>query len=59
MRADNRQLWKVAMQTFYVSQPPVLNVENHGFWMVPLHSVPQFFTGSGHMHGKVSAQSTD
>jgi len=38
------------MQTFNVGEPPVLDVENHGFGLVPEYFVPQFFARAGYIH---------
>lgn len=48
--ADDGQGRKVAVQTLDIGQAPVLDVENHGFRMVPDYIVSQFLAGSGYMH---------
>jgi len=58
VRADNRQLGKVLVQTFNISQPPVLDIEHYSLGMIPGNIVPQFFVRTGDQHRKVGAQST-
>jgi len=50
MRADDRQFRKVVVQALDISQPPVLDVENHGFRMTSFDRRPQFFAGAGYIH---------
>lgn len=44
------------MQTLDISEPPVLDVENHGFRPIACYLVPQFFVRMGYVHRKMRAQ---
>ena len=39
--------WKIAMKTFHICEPPVLDIENDGIRVGASDIVPQFFTGAG------------
>jgi hypothetical protein len=43
------------VQTLDVSKPPVLDVENHGLWIVLFYFVPQFLAGASYIYGKMRA----
>ena len=59
MRADDRQLGKVAMQTLHFRQTPVLDIEHHGFGLGPFDFVPQFLAGASHIYGEMRVKSAD
>ncbi len=58
MGADDRQFWKVAVQTLDVGKPPVLDVENYGLRIISFYLVPQFLAGASYIYGKMRAKST-
>src|SRR5580692_11046303 len=58
VRANDGQCGKVAVQTLYIIQQPVLQVEHHGLRAGSGYVLPQFFAGAGYVHRKVSAEFT-
>ena len=58
MGANDGEGRKVAVQTLYVRQLPVLDVENHGFGTVPDYIVAQFPARLGYVNGEMRAKST-
>jgi hypothetical protein len=58
VRADDRNLGKVAVQAFHFGQAPVFDIQNHDFRKLLSNGVPQFFAGPGQAHREVRAKST-
>jgi len=54
----DRQLRKIAVQTFHVIQQPVLYIQDHGFRMASRYVGSQLFARAGYKHRKVRAEST-
>jgi hypothetical protein len=53
--ANDRQVWKILVQTLNIRKPPDFNVEHDSLGMVPGYVLPQFFAGAGEMDRKVRA----
>jgi hypothetical protein len=58
MGAYDQQLRKVTVQSFYVAQPPMFDVDHYDFRLVSREFVPQLLAGSSEMHREMRAKAT-